>query len=146
MVLSNKSRLLILAVVMLASFLTGYVPLFLENQRLTGQVNESQNRLAEVQERLQIATLHNDLGVIFFEVAQDNFGNAREHSTRFFNHLQQATSTVRDPRLQQALTAILNRRDAITSDLVALSPEAVTKLRSLYLEFPRHELTTPVAK
>jgi hypothetical protein len=131
MVLSKKS-LSILAAFVLTAFLVGYIPLFLDNRDLTA-------RLVQVQDRLQMATMQNDLGLIFLEVAQDNFGNARERSARFFNNLQQAASTVRDGQLRGRLTAILSRRDAITSDLASLDPETLTRLRMLYLEFPKDE-------
>jgi hypothetical protein len=132
-----------LAVLVLAAFLAGYIPLFLKNRELTFQTKQVQENLTELQDRLQVARLQNDLGIILAEADQDNFGHARERSSRFFNEVQQAASTVRNSELGARLTAILRHRDTITSDLTSLNPDVKAKLRSLYLEFVQIDLPAP---
>jgi hypothetical protein len=137
MQLSRKTSLIIIAVLLLVAFLGGFIPTYLDNRELTAQVKDSQARLDEVQDRLRVAALQNDLGLILVQVEQNNFGLAKEHSTRLFDELRQAAATVRDGKLREQLTAVLNRRDEITTDLTALSPETAAKLRTLYLAFPQ---------
>ncbi len=128
MALSRKTSLLIVAVLLLAAFLGGYVPQSLKNRELT-------TRMQQTQERLRLATLQNDLGMILVEVEQNNFGAAKERSTGFFDDLRQTIAATRDDGRKQRLTGLLNHRDEVTSDLTSLNAETAAKLRSLYLEF-----------
>jgi hypothetical protein len=49
---------------------------------------------------------------------------------------------VRDDKLRERLTALLNRRDEVTSDLTSFNPETAAKLRTRYSEFPQDALMT----
>jgi len=85
---------------------------------------------------LEIAVLHNELGRILVEVEEDNFGAARERSTRFFGRLNGVLVGGSDEETHRALRVIFARRDEIISDLTSLNPQAAAKLRKLYKEFP----------
>lgn len=87
-----------------------------------------------MQEQLRLATLQNELGMILVEVEQNNFGSAKERSTRFFDDLRQILASTQDESVKLRLGAVLNRRDEVTSDLTMLNPETAAKLRGLYIE------------
>lgn len=70
-------------------------------------------------------------------MAQENYGNARDCSTKFFNAVRQSRVAIRSDDLREKLAAVLDRRDEINSDLTALRPETADKLRALYLELYR---------
>lgn len=127
-------------ILLVEAFLGGFIPMYLDNRDLEAQVQEAQNQAARIQEQLRVATLQNQLGMILIEVEQNNFGNAKERSTTFFDELRQTTTTMRDDRRRERLMTLLNRRDEITSDLTSLNPETAAKLRLLCLEL--HQIST----
>lgn len=67
-------------------------------------------------------------------VEQKNYGTAEDQSTEFFDDLRQTAAAVRGDRRQEVLTAVLARRDEITSDLISLNPETATKRRPLFVQ------------
>lgn len=136
MELSRKARLLIVVGLLLVAFLGGFVPQYLKHREAAAQTQQAQAQLAETQERLRLATLQNDLGMILVEVEQNNFGAAKERSTRFFDDLRATIALTREEKSKEGLTALLNHRDEITADLTALNAETAAKLRARYLEFP----------
>ena len=149
MELSRKNIWMICGALILIAFLLGFVPVNLKNQSLknelqrkqqeqeqahTEQASTLQKQLAASQERLQLAELNNHLGMLMIKAQEKNFGEAREHSTKFFDNLRQFTQQTGDRNLREKLMAILNRRDEITADLTVANPGTTDKLRALYYE------------
>ena len=137
MALSRSTKFLFAVIVLAAAYLAGFVPSYIENRRLTAQVSELQTLLAQASAQLHVATLRNQLGMILIEVEQNNFGMAKEKSSHFFDGLRQVISDQTDPQLRERLTALLARRDEMTSDLTSLNSESSAKIRKLFVEFPQ---------
>ncbi|MEX2264293.1 MAG: hypothetical protein WD696_20230 [Bryobacteraceae bacterium] len=108
------------------AFLVGFVPKYFENQEL-------QAALERTRTQLEISSLHSQLGMILIEIERNNFGNARERSTVFFNQLQSAAQQAQDEAIRRRLEEALQRRDEITSDLASLRPETADKIREMYI-------------
>jgi flagellar biosynthesis component FlhA len=137
MALSGKTKFWMVTILLLIAFLAGYLPMYVRNRELLTNAKGLQSGLDQARQRLRVATLQNDLGMILVEVTQNNFGIAKDRSSRFFDDLQQATSSVSDNNLRQTLITMLARRNEITSDLTRLNPEIAAKLRILYLDFSK---------
>ena len=130
-------RILIIAAAIVIAFLAGYAPLQWKNY-------QSEQRLAETQDRLRAARLEGQLGLLLIEVEQNNFGIARERSTKFFDEVRAALSESKDETARRRLEGILKRRDEVTADLTALKPSAADSLRKLYVEFVTGRAPEPV--
>jgi hypothetical protein len=143
MALSKKKTLAIGGALALAAFLIGFVPVRMENRSLNYQLQQNERALAEQtsdfqkqqaasREKLQLAELNNQLGMLMIMTQEKNFGKARGLSTRFFDGLQQLIQDTQDNSLREKLTPILNRRDEITADLTTADVGVTGKLRAFY--------------
>lgn len=103
---------------------------------LETQVETLQGRVSDLEQQLRISRLRNQLGTLIFEVQNQNFGRARELSTSFFNDVADAATGVEDTQLRSQLEEILQRRDELTADLTALSPDSAKKLQGIYTSLP----------
>ncbi len=137
MALSKSAKLVTALILLVAAYLAGFLPTYLENRSLTNQVLTLKGQLDNSRESLGVTSLQNDLAQILIDAEQHNFGVARDRSTRFFDQLRQTIPNLHDEKLRQQLSAVLEHRDEITADLTAVNPESSTKLRKLFAEFPR---------
>jgi hypothetical protein len=143
MELSRKKTWAIGGALALVAFLIGFVPMSLKNRSLNYQLQQKERALAERTsnfqkqqaaslEKLRLAELNNQLGMLMIMTQEKNFGKARERSTRFFDGLRQLIQDTQDNSLREKLTPILNRRDEITADLTTADVGVTGKLRAFY--------------
>lgn len=130
-----KKILWILAAVVVA-FGVGYVPQFLKSRNLSRELEDTRERLearlteAELQSRLW--HLNTGLGLLILEVEDQNYGNAQQRSTTWFDGLSEAMSTASDPGLRQTLSQLSDRRDRVTALLTQADPDVLNLLREMY--------------
>ncbi len=127
MAMTWKTKFVVSLVLVIAAFLAGYVPGALKTANLRVE-------LAGTQDRLRVLSLLGELGMVLLEVGQNNFGKAREHSTKFFDQVRDAANATDDAKLKATLEAILGQRDAIIADLASLHLEAGPRLEVIYRE------------
>jgi hypothetical protein len=70
-----------------------------------------------------------------YEANRNNFANAAQFSSEFFNGLRNLVDATRDEGLKQKLHAILSRRDEITSNLGEANPVVKEKLAQMFADF-----------
>jgi len=127
MPLSVPKRLGIGALVLVGTFLLGYVPASLSARAAQAE----QNRLTQ---KLALTTLGIQLGMMSYEVNRDNYGLAAELATPFFDGLRSVSAGSVAPEVTQSVQAVLARRDEITSDLAQANAGVKTKIADLYAE------------
>jgi hypothetical protein len=115
----------------------GAAPLAYQYWQLDQRKALAESRAADLESRLRVAHLRNQLADLIFEVQDQNFGRAREVATNFFGDLGEAASLTPDAAVQQQLEKILTRRDELTADLASLSPQSAVKFREIYSSFGR---------
>jgi hypothetical protein len=125
MALSRKSGFVLMAVLVLAAYLAGAVPNYLQVLDLRSHARTSSGRM-------MLLTAQSELGMAVAEAQNANFGNAREHATAFFDLLGEWSATVGSSAPRSNLASLLNRRDEIAADLQGLKAEAAEKLRGMY--------------
>lgn len=129
-------RFFIISGSVVVSFLLGYGIVFLEKRQLEQSAEAARQQLQaaldRAEERAQIGSVANQLGVILIEVEQNNYGNAQERATRFFDDLNELSRSARDASTREQLSQVLRRRDEITTDLATLNPETQAKLQAVY--------------
>ena len=131
-----KKTLIVLVAVAVA-FAAGYIPQYLSNQQLASQLGQSeeemQGRIVELEGRNRLLALHSQLGMLLLEVENQNYGTARERSTNWFDQLRDAAAGSTDASTNQALNAIMNQRDTLTSLLTEADPKATATVREMYV-------------
>ncbi len=103
---------------------------------LDANVAADQVQLLSLRRSLKSAKLRDELANMFIEVKHGNVGKAREQATQFFDDLRRSASEATDSQVRERLQSILDRRDEITADLVAMNASTVDKLTQMYLDLP----------
>ena len=126
--LSNAKRIAAQAGVLIAVFALGYIPSCVS----AGNAKEQNTRL---ERRLKLVDLHNRLGMTGYEANRNNYANAAQMSSDFFNGLKEMIDTTEDQPLKQKLQPISTRRDEITTNLAQADPGVKEKLAQMYADF-----------
>jgi hypothetical protein len=113
------------AAILIVVFLVGYVPGYLD-------ASSAKQQNVQLENRLNLTGLLNKLGMASFEVNRNNYANAAQYSTEFFNGLRETTNGTADNGLKQKLQSILDRRDEITGKLAEGNPSVKETLAQMY--------------
>lgn len=127
--LMNVKRIALVVLLLVAAFLGGYIPQWLEVRRL-----ESELRTTAFD--LRLANLHRQLGVASEEAQRNNFGTASEAARLFFDGCGEVVRTYpfeNEPRTKIALSSYTASRDEILRDLALADPAVRQRLAGLYL-------------
>lgn len=121
-------KIAIAAVILIIAFLLGYVPAVLSS-RATEQRN------AEMGYKLKVADLGSQLAMASYEVNRNNYANAAQFSSKFFDGSPVIINETKDPTLKQKLQVMLARRDEITANIAQADPSVKEKLAQMYAEY-----------
>ena len=121
-------KLVIGAGVLIIAFLLGYVP-----SSISSRSTQQQN--AELEHKLTVADLGNQLAMASYEANRNNYANATEFSKRFFNGLPEIITESKDQALRQKLQAMLLQKDEITSNPAQVDQTVKEKLALMYAEY-----------
>ncbi len=143
-----KRVLTILALLAIACVVT-YVPMQWRNMSLQRQSEQARQelltRLGVAEDSLRVARLQSQLGLLLIDVEQNNFGQAKEASTRFFDQVREALFVAKSESARSKLEVALKRRDQITADLSMMKPGLADTLRLFYQEFLGEQRDQPTA-
>jgi hypothetical protein len=124
-------------VVIGVAFLAGYLP---EHRMRTAAEQES----LSLGERLRAAEAHVRMGQLLGEaltireiVMRQNYGQAQELSSSFFDRVRQEASTTPVDEFRTTLEGILARRDSITASLTKASSGVLDTLNTIELQLRR---------
>ncbi|HZN11015.1 MAG TPA: hypothetical protein VFC61_05020 [Blastocatellia bacterium] len=121
--LPTWQRLLLGGAALLAAFLLGYVPGALEARAAR-----------RLEPRLQLAQSLGQLGMVSYEANRNNFANAAQVSTGFFEDLRGLAGRTEDAKLTAQLQALLARRDEVTTNLAQADPAVKEKVAQMYAD------------
>lgn len=121
-------KIVIRTVILFTVFLLGYIPSCLSTRSTEGQK-------AQLEYRLRLAEMLGHLGMASYEVNRNNFANATQYTTKFFNGLQKVSDDSVDKALKQKLQTFVARRDEITSNLAEVNVIVKEKLAQMYADF-----------
>lgn len=121
-------KIAIAAGVLILAFLLGYVPSMI-NSRATEQQN------VELAHKLKDAELGSQLAMASYEVNRNNYANAAQFSSKFFDGLRDSIDESKDQALKQKLQAMLARRDEITANLAQADPSVKEKLAQMVADY-----------
>lgn len=110
MAMTGRSIALAVVVSLAGGFLVGFVPGCMR----TGDL---QSRLARAEQAASFATARDLACMLHVEIANRNFGNAADLSTRLFDHVRTLAGQTNERDTRDRLQQILNEREAISSGL-----------------------------
>jgi uncharacterized membrane-anchored protein YhcB (DUF1043 family) len=135
---SNSKNFLLAAGVLIAVFVTGYLVGYLPSRmsasKVTEQNSQLQQNLALTEKRLRLAELRGQMGIMSYEANRNNYAEASKFSTEFFNGLRETLNDTNDELLKQKLSAIVARRDEITTNMAQADSSVKEKLAQMFAD------------
>ena len=132
--MKTSGRITLWAILLIGTFLLGFVPEYLKNRELRSQVQDGQKTLDGMQLQVQLGQLRDAANLMAFEVSRQNFGLARDHATQFYTKLTETINSVQDPVLKKSLEEVAATRDATMQELAAPTPASLALLQSVVLK------------
>ncbi len=120
---------LIILLLLIAAFLGGYVPQWLEVRTLRAELQTTDLQL-------RLAELHQLLGLASHEAQRNNYASAAEDARRFFDQcatLARSGMFDAEPRTQTALLGYAAQRDEVMTLLTSADPASHERLAGMYL-------------
>lgn len=117
--------------VIAAAYLAGYLP---ENRQRVAATTEAaalQTRLATAEARVRAGELLGQALTLKEIAIRQDYGQALERSSAFFDAVRGEAATTPEPRLREGLAAVLARRDAVTAALAKTEPTAVELIHDI---------------
>jgi hypothetical protein len=124
-----RNRLILWLVLLVAGFLAGFIPQYLKAQRSNAELSNTKQQLASCRVETQLSQLRDTATMMYLEATRKNYGIAEEHSRRFFDQVQQATTQTADPAVRKTLDDVLKLRDPITAALAKGDPAVLSDLQ-----------------
>jgi hypothetical protein len=132
-------RIVAAAVVLLlgAAFLAGYVPERRLRMAAEEQARLAQDRLAAAEARVRFGELLGEVLTVKEVTMRQNYGQAQELSSSFFDRVRAEASETREMAFREALNEILAKRDAVTAALTKADTGVVETLHTMELRLRR---------
>lgn len=122
-------RFLFVAFLVIAAFLGGFVPQWLEARSLRAELDQTELRL-------RLADAHRMLGMASHEAQRSNYASAGLAAAQFFDQsatLARTDALANDARTQVALLSYTSQRDEVMALLSAGDPAVRERLAGMFL-------------
>jgi hypothetical protein len=116
---------------LLAAFLTGFVPQFQKASRLQDELRARDQRLQQLQREGEFAKARDLASLLYLELTRKNYGIAAEHAAGFFTQVRSIANGTSDPGLKNALDQMAGQRDEITANIAKADPAVETPVREI---------------
>jgi hypothetical protein len=123
--MTNKA--IVIAVALVAVFLTGFIPQYVKANRLDSELRQSREAYAG-------AELRDLVALAYLQANQKNYGLAAETSGRFFSRVPEIASHTQDATHRKAVEDLLSPRDRITAELAKGDAAVVGDLQDLFIK------------
>ena len=124
-----RRKLFLWFVLLIAGFITGFIPQYARLQRVQQELSASTKQLGSCQSSGQSSQLRDTATMMYLETVQKNYGRAGEYSKEFFDQAQRIVSSTEDPALRNLLRDTLATRDQITADLAKGDGAALSEIQ-----------------
>ncbi|MHB8797762.1 MAG: hypothetical protein ACYDBY_04785 [Thermoanaerobaculia bacterium] len=123
--------LAVVGVILLIGFayLIGLLPQRQRRLELEREVASLQSRLADAQATGRVCGLYTRVQGLIDVVAQQNYGQAVEASTAFFDEVRAEAERTSEPAIREMLQSVLASRDSVTGALTRADPASLEELR-----------------
>ena len=122
-----KNKTIVAAIALVAVFLVGFVPQYVEGNRLENELRQSRQEAAG-------ADLRDLIGFAYVQAGQKNYGLAAETSSRFFNRVREVANQTQDANRRKGLEDLLALRDSVTAALAKGDAAVIGDLQQLFVK------------
>ena len=128
--MTTKTKVIAGLLILLATFLIGFVPQYMDKVRLRNELRTSGERAVSLGLDLRMAELRDLCGMMLLEVQGQNYGLAREFSTQYFEKVREVAEDVTEPR-GQSLRELLTSRDSLNAFLARTDVASSSEIQTL---------------
>jgi hypothetical protein len=123
-------RFILYAVLPLAAFLLGFVPMWWKSR-------ECSSRLPEVERQLSLARLQNDLASAAIDARRGDYESALKAASDFYVRVEtdSGAAATLSPAQKERVLPLLARRDEVITLLARGDPAAASQLSDLYAAY-----------
>lgn len=123
--------IVVVGVILLVGFayLIGLLPQRQRRLELEREVASLQSSLADAQATGRVCALYTRVQGLIDVVAQQNYGQAVEASTAFFDEVRAEAARTNEPAIREMLQSVLATRDSVTGALTKADPASLGELR-----------------
>lgn len=147
--MNKRSIFIAAAVLLVVSFLGGYLLRLNEIRELRTELSGERERLEASHEQLRkcqfqarLSDLRDVISLTYLQAVKNNFDEASKYSTRYFDLVRQASDLAADASMKSEMEEILTQRDLITSQLAkadASARDSIQRLMETTFEATREE-------
>ena len=130
--MTTKNKLVLWLILLLAAFLIGLVPQYLQKEQLRAQLETDTEHVKSMEVELKMAELRDVCGLMLLEVLRRNYGSAQDYSTTYFEKLREAAENPENSSRKKDLEELLGNRDSVTSALAQGDPASATQIQALF--------------
>jgi hypothetical protein len=131
------NRVIVVGILLVAAFAGGFVPQYLKASRLGEEAQGLRDQLDRCQSEKKLSDFRSGAGVLYVEVARNNYSVAAEESTKFFTQLREFATQTPDAGLKSRLEDVLTLRDRITAGLAKADPAVAGEVQDLFLKLQK---------
>ncbi len=129
---SSARRILIVAAVVAAAFLAGFLIQYGKAGELNRSLETARADLNACQRRNDAAGLRDLMGLTYLEVNRKNYGLAQQHASRFFERVREVRGRTADPALEAVLNQAAAERDEIIAALARGDAAVQERVQKIY--------------
>src|SRR5688572_1333587 len=130
--MTTKTKLLLIFLLIVAVFLLGFVPQFLETRKARNDLTAGNARIAELENQLKLAELRDLSGLMLLETQRRNYGSASEHASRYFDKVRQIAAS-ETPQGKSKVGELLNDRESVTTALAQVdNPASISTIQMVF--------------
>lgn len=122
-----KNRIIVVGVLLIVAFLTGFLPSYAKRKRL-------ENELRQARQENSLAQLRDLACLAYLQASQKDYGLAAGTSTRFFDRTREVANQTPDSSVRRHLEDLLSLRDPITAKLAKGDPGVLNDVQALLVK------------
>jgi hypothetical protein len=123
-----RNKLVLWVILLMAGFLTGFIPQHSKARQLQEGVS-SAAQLEACRSAEQLPGLRDAAALMYLQATQKNYGTAGNYAGGFFDQAQRLANSTPDPGLRTLLRELLTVRDQITADLAKGDSAVVSEMQ-----------------
>jgi hypothetical protein len=123
---------LIVAAVIAAAFLTGFLIQYARARNLNRSLETARAELNACERRNALAGVRDLMGLTYLEVNRKNYGLAQQHASRFFERVRELRGQPGDPAVDSVLNEALAARDEIIAALARGDAAVLERVQKIY--------------
>jgi hypothetical protein len=121
-------------VLVIAGLALGFIPEYLKNRELRGQLENPQKTIDTLNYQIQLGDLRDASSLALLEISRQNFGLAREHVNDYYIKLMSLTDGMQDPAMKKSLQDLSSTHDGITTALTTANASSLTAWQPVVLK------------